>query len=105
MLRHRYFIITIDQDARPPLQAGCEAVGGCVWCFSGQGWQYQVLAGPGFIVMFTISGIIMGYLADRISRPRLLSLSMLVFSVCMMLSALATSYLQLLLLRMGLAAG
>ena len=80
-------------------------MGGCVWCFSGQGWQYQVLAGPGFIVMFTISGIIMGYLADRISRPRLLSLSMLVFSVCMMLSALATSYLQLLLLRMGLAAG
>ena len=64
-----------------------------------------MLAGPGFIVMFTISGIIMGYLADRISRPRLLSLSMLVFSVCMMLSALATSYLQLLLLRMGLAAG
>jgi len=86
-------------------QAGCEAVGGCVWCFSGQGWQYQVLAGPGFIVMFTISGVIMGYLADRISRPRLLSLSMLVFSVCMMLSGLATSYLQLLLLRMGLAAG
>ena len=80
-------------------------MGGCVWCFSGQGWQYQVLAGPGFIVMFTISGVIMGYLADRISRPRLLSLSMLVFSVCMMLSGLATSYLQLLLLRMGLAAG
>ena len=40
-------------------------MGGCVWCFSGQGWQYQVLAGPGFIVMFTISGVIMGYLADR----------------------------------------
>ena len=49
----------------PHFQAGCEAVGGCVWCFSGQGWQYQVLAGPGFIVMFTISGVIMGYLADR----------------------------------------
>ena len=41
----------------------------------------------------------------RISRPRLLCLSMLLFSVCMMLSGLATSYIQLLLLRMGLAAG
>ena len=45
------------------------------------------------------------FYSPRISRPRLLSLSMLVFSVCMMLSGLVTSYLQLLLLRMGLAAG
>ena len=38
---------------------------GCVWTYSGQGWQYQVLAGPAFIIVFTISGVVMGGLADR----------------------------------------
>ena len=37
---------------------------GCVWAYSGQGWQYQVLAGPAFIIVFTISGVVMGGLAD-----------------------------------------
>ena len=83
----------------------CDEADGCTWSYSGQGWQYQVLAGPGFIVIFTVCGVVMGYLADRVSRPRLLSASLLVFSLCMMLSGLATSYTQLLLLRMGVAAG
>ena len=83
----------------------CDDTEGCTWSYSGQGWQYQVLAGPGFIVIFTVCGVVMGYLADRVSRPRLLSASLLVFSLCMMLSGLATSYTQLLLLRMGVAAG
>ena len=59
------FLVMFHPKILHCFQAGCEAVGGCAWCFSGQGWQYQVLAGPGFIVMFTISGVIMGYLADR----------------------------------------
>ena len=46
-------------------QDSCENQEECVWCYSGQGWQYQVLAGPGFIVVFTVSGVIMGYCADR----------------------------------------
>jgi len=86
-------------------QDSCENQEECVWCYSGQGWQYQVLAGPGFIVVFTVSGVIMGYCADRISRPRILSVSMFVLSVCMMLSGLASTYSHLLLLRMGVAAG
>jgi len=83
----------------------CENEQECVWCYSGQGWQYQVLAGPGFIVVFTVSGVIMGYCADRISRAKILSASMFVLSVCMMLSGLASTYTHLLLLRMGVAAG
>ena len=47
----------------------------------------------------------MGYLADRVSRPRLLSASVLLVSVSMILSAMVTSYSQLLVLRLGLAAG
>ena len=35
---------------------------------NGQGMKYQVLAGPTFVVVFTVSGILMGYLADKSSR-------------------------------------
>ncbi len=40
----------------------------CEWTYNGQGIEYQVLAGPVFVVVFTISGIIMGFLADKFSR-------------------------------------
>ena len=46
-------------------EAECVSSPGCDWTYSGQGWQYQVLAGPAFIIVFTISGVLMGYLADR----------------------------------------
>ena len=64
---------------------------GCMWMYSGEGWEYQVrwiirsypcswstshwiypafqvLAGPAFIITFTISGVLMGFLADRLSH-------------------------------------
>ena len=47
------------------LQAECEGGAGCRWCYTGQGWHYQLLAGPGFIVVFTIAGVAWGFLADR----------------------------------------
>jgi len=86
-------------------QAECEGGAGCSWCYTGQGWHYQLLAGPGFIVVFTIAGVAWGFLADRVSRPRLLAASVLLSSLSLALSGLAASYTQLLVLRMGLAAG
>ena len=47
------------------LQAVCEGGAGCSWCYTGQGWHYQLLAGPGFIVVFTVAGVAWGFLADR----------------------------------------
>jgi len=83
----------------------CEDHAGCEWLYSGQGWEYQILAGPAFIVVFTISGVIMGFLADRVSRPLLLSASVFVFSLSLILMGLSTKYWQLVVLRMGIAAG
>merc|ERR1719431_2057652 len=83
----------------------CEDHTGCEWLYSGQGWEYQILAGPAFIVVFTISGVIMGFLADRVSRPLLLSASVFVFSLSLILMGLSTKYWQLVVLRMGIAAG
>jgi len=83
----------------------CRNQAGCDWMYSGQGWEYQILAGPAFIVVFTISGILMGFLADRVSRPRLIAVSVFVFSLSLILMGLSTKYWQLVVLRMGIAAG
>jgi hypothetical protein len=40
----------------------------CEWLNNGQGIEYLVLAGPVFVVVFTVSGIVMGLLADKFSR-------------------------------------
>jgi len=83
----------------------CKDESGCMWQYSGGGWEYQVLVGPAFIVVFTISGVLMGFLADRVSRPRLLACCVMLFSLCCCLTGLATKYWQLVLLRMGIALG
>ena len=41
---------------------------GCELLETGQGMEYQIIAGPTFVVVFTLSGILMGYLADKLSR-------------------------------------
>ena len=64
-----------------------------------------MLAGPVFVVIFTTSGIVMGYLADKIPRPKLLSVAVMLFSVCGALMAVAQEYWHLAVLRMGIAAG
>jgi len=83
----------------------CSLHPGCVWMYSGQGWHYQLLAGPAFIITFTISGVIMGFLADRTPRPRLLGGCMVLLSSCCLLIGLSTHYWQLVVLRMGIALG
>ena len=57
-----------------------------MWEYSGQGLQFQVLVGPAFIVVFTISGVVAGFLADRVSRPALLAASVLLFSTSLILT-------------------
>ena len=65
MLNYRTFWPCFSACSARQDEAECEAQPGCVWTYSGQGWEYQVLAGPAFIIVFTISGVLMGYLADR----------------------------------------
>ena len=46
----------------------CESNEGCAYLENGQGMKYQTLAGPTFVVVYTFSGILMGYLADKSPR-------------------------------------
>ncbi len=40
----------------------------CYWDYSGQGIEYQVLAGPVFIVVMTSAGVLIGFFGDKVSR-------------------------------------
>ena len=40
----------------------------CEWNYNGLGIEYQILAGPSFILAFSIGGLLIGALADRYNR-------------------------------------
>jgi len=91
-------------------EASCEIDGEggrkeCTWDYTGLGMEYQVLAGPAFIAVFTVSGVIFGITADYMNRLRLLGCATLVYSLAISCMGFATQYWQLVLLRMLLAAG
>ena len=72
----------------------------------------KVLAGPAFIAVFTFANLITGLTSDRIAgyskyigRHTLMALGVIVFSLSLFLMGFSTSYWQLVLLRMGIAAG
>ncbi|XP_015608750.1 uncharacterized protein LOC107274277 [Cephus cinctus] len=77
----------------------------CEWNYNGLGLDYQILAGPSFIAVFTIVGVILGIAADRYNRVKLLAICTVVFSVAIILMGAVKEYWQLVLLRMVLAAG
>lgn len=77
----------------------------CEWTYNGLGLDYQILAGPSFIAVFTIVGIVMGYLADKFNRVKMLAVCTVVFGVAIVLSGAVNEFWQLVLLRMVMAAG
>jgi MFS family permease len=77
----------------------------CEWDYNGLGFEYQVLAGPVFILVFTIVGVVLGIAADKYNRSRMLFVCALVFGVAIVLQGSVQTYWQLIILRMVMAAG
>lgn len=77
----------------------------CEWNYNGLGLDYQLLAGPSFILVFTILGIVMGVIADKYNRVKVLSVCTLVFSLAIILQGSVKKYWHLIVLRMIMAAG
>ncbi|XP_055546550.1 putative metabolite transport protein HI_1104 [Wyeomyia smithii] len=77
----------------------------CEWNYNGLGLEYQLLAGPSFIAVFTVMGVVLGFAADRFNRVRLLTLCTAVFAVAIVFQGTVKGYWQLILLRMLMAAG
>jgi len=40
----------------------------CEWNYNGLGLDYQILAGPSFIAVFTVVGVLLGIAADKYNR-------------------------------------
>uniref|UniRef100_H2YBH1 Major facilitator superfamily (MFS) profile domain-containing protein n=1 Tax=Ciona savignyi TaxID=51511 RepID=H2YBH1_CIOSA len=77
----------------------------CRWDYTGSGIEYQILAGPSFIAIFTVMGIVIGVLGDKYNRVRLLTVCMLLYSTMALLSGFSNSYWQLIIFRLGFGAG
>ena len=77
----------------------------CKWDYSGLGLEYQLLAGPSFIFVFTLMGMFWGYAADHLNRVWLLTAAAVMFSLSLVGASFATKYWHLVISRMFLAAG
>ncbi|XP_069671558.1 protein spinster homolog 1 [Periplaneta americana] len=77
----------------------------CEWTYNGLGLDYQILAGPSFIAVYTIVGVILGIVADRFNRVRVLAVCTVIFSIAILLMGSVKEFWHLVLLRMVLAAG
>lgn len=77
----------------------------CLWNYNGQGIEYQLLAGPSFILAFSIGGFVIGALADRFNRIIIFSICIAVFSACTIVMGTAQEVWQLIVMRFGVAFG
>lgn len=76
----------------------------CEWNYNGLGLDYQILAGPSFIAVFTIVGVVMGVAADKFNRVKMLAVCTLVFAIAMVLTGGVNEFWQLVVLRMIMGA-
>ncbi|CAG2221727.1 unnamed protein product [Mytilus edulis] len=77
----------------------------CKWDYNGQGLEYQLVAGPVFIVIYTFSGIFISFAADKYNRKVMLASCLLIWSTMTLLTGFVNSYWQIVILRFGLGIG
>ncbi len=65
--------------------------------------QMGLLTGLGFAIVFTLTGLSAGRLADKVNRTKLLAASALVWCVITAISGIATGFIMLLIMRMMIA--
>ncbi|XP_043214141.1 MFS-type efflux pump MSMEG_3705-like isoform X1 [Amphibalanus amphitrite] len=78
---------------------------GCKWDYTGTGTEYNLLAGPVFILIYTFAGIPMGLAADLYNRKLLLAGALILWSTCTFLTGFAEEYWELAVLRFGIGFG
>lgn len=67
--------------------------------------QLGLLTGPAFVVVYTVTSVLGGLLADRTNRRNLISASLTVWSLLTAIFGFAQSFPQMLLLRLGVGLG
>jgi len=77
----------------------------CKWDHNGQGLQYEILAGPVFIVVYTLAGIPLSVIADYSNRRNLLLTGLVLWSLMTLLTGFVHRYWQLVITRFFLGIG
>jgi len=77
----------------------------CEWNRNGLGIDYQILAGPSFIAVYTIVGVFLGIAADKYRRIPMVGVCVLVCGISIVLMGATKEFWHLILLRMIFAAG
>lgn len=67
--------------------------------------QLGFLMGPAFAIFYTIAGLPLGWLADRVSRGKLIAIGQLFWSIASVCFGLGRNYTQLLAARIGVGVG
>ena len=67
--------------------------------------QFGLLTGFGFIVFYSVMGLFMGALADRVNRPRLLAFGLAMWSALTLASGAARGFVSLMIPRMLIGIG
>ena len=67
--------------------------------------QFGLLTGPAFALFYTVLGVPIGRMAEKLNRVSIISVCIALWSIMTMLSGTAAGYLQLLVYRMGVGVG
>jgi len=77
----------------------------CKWDRNGQGLEFELLAGPVFIVIYTVCGIPISVLADLYNRRNLLVFGLALWSAMTLVTGFVDRYWQLVVTRFLVAVG
>ena len=77
----------------------------CSWDYDGNGEEFQILVGPVFVIVYTISGIPLGFLASKYNRRNIFVLCLAFWSLMTLLTGFATRYWHLVATRFLLGIG
>ncbi|PHR19835.1 MAG: MFS transporter [Sphingopyxis sp.] len=73
--------------------------------FKLQDWQFGLLSGFGFALMYTVLGIPIARLAEHMNRVRIIAASVILWSLMTALCGIAGSFVALLVFRIGVGIG
>jgi predicted MFS family arabinose efflux permease len=68
-------------------------------------WQFGLLSGFGFALMYAIAGIPIARLAERVNRVKIIAASIIMWSAMTALCGIAGSFMMLLIFRVGVGIG
>jgi predicted MFS family arabinose efflux permease len=68
-------------------------------------WQFGLLSGFGFALMYTMVGIPLARMAEHMNRVRIIAISVVLWSVMTALCGIAGSFIWLLVFRVGVGIG